>query len=156
MISVSRIESCLRMPNISSCLRMVLAFSTSSSSAKDTSSAGVLALRSWSFISRIRGSPMEGIGDLKKRPIGTEGGSQVCTRRGALGPYATAGPKLGPGTRMHLPAFGEIDETYEKTVPYARGRRAIWIDPWGLLSRTFVPPRESPRAQNGFTTTRIT
>src|SRR5205823_742741 len=41
------------MANISSCLRMVLAFSTPFSSANETSSAGVFALRSWSFISRI-------------------------------------------------------------------------------------------------------
>ncbi len=49
------VASCLRMANISSCLRMVLAFSTSCSSAKERSSAGVLDLRSWSFISRMRG-----------------------------------------------------------------------------------------------------
>ena len=53
MMSISWVASCLRIANISSCLRMVLAFSTSCSSAKDTSSAGVLDLRSWSFISRI-------------------------------------------------------------------------------------------------------
>src|SRR6476661_4117911 len=53
-MSVSRAESCLRMPNISSCLRIVDAFSTSSSSANETSSAGVLAFSSWSFISRIQ------------------------------------------------------------------------------------------------------
>src|ERR1700748_775056 len=53
MISVSASESCLRMANNSSCLRMVLAFSTPFSSANETSSAGVLDLRSWSLISRI-------------------------------------------------------------------------------------------------------
>src|SRR5262249_11798670 len=37
----------------SSCLRMVLAFSTPFSSANETSSAGVLDLRSWSLISRM-------------------------------------------------------------------------------------------------------
>src|SRR5579859_951237 len=52
-MSVSAIASCLRIANISSCLRMVLAFSTPFSSANETSSAGVLDLRSWSFISRI-------------------------------------------------------------------------------------------------------
>src|SRR5690348_5313795 len=57
-MSVSRADSCLRMPNISSCLRMVEAFSTSNSSAKETSSAGVLPLSSCSFISRIE-CPME-------------------------------------------------------------------------------------------------
>src|SRR5690242_15871827 len=52
-MSVSAIASCFRMANISSCLRMVLAFSTPFSSAKETSSAGVFDLRSWSLISRI-------------------------------------------------------------------------------------------------------
>ena len=46
MISVSRCESCLRIANMSSCLRMVLAFSTSNSSAKVMSSVGVFDLRS--------------------------------------------------------------------------------------------------------------
>src|SRR5215813_4996662 len=55
MISTSWVASCLRIANISSCLRMVLAFSTWCSSANATSSAGVLDLRSWSFISRIGG-----------------------------------------------------------------------------------------------------
>src|SRR6201989_1534218 len=41
------------MANSSSCLRMVLAFSTPFSSANETSSAGVLDLRSSSLISRI-------------------------------------------------------------------------------------------------------
>src|SRR3954454_8915779 len=53
MMSVSWIASCFRMANISSCLRMVLAFSTPFSSANETSSAGVFDLRSWRFISRI-------------------------------------------------------------------------------------------------------
>jgi len=39
-------------------LRKVLAFSTWCSSAKERSSAGVLDLRSWSFISRMRVGPM--------------------------------------------------------------------------------------------------
>src|SRR6201995_6181779 len=52
-MSVSAAASCLRIANISSCLRMVLAFSTPFSSANETSSAGVLDLRSWSLISRI-------------------------------------------------------------------------------------------------------
>src|ERR1700749_2907297 len=58
-MSVSAAASCLRMANISSCLRMVLAFSTPFSSANETSSAGVLDLRSWSLISRIGGGPVE-------------------------------------------------------------------------------------------------
>src|SRR5512139_1499646 len=55
MISTSWVASCFRMANISSCLRMVLAFSTWCSSAKATSSGGVLDFKSWSFISRIGG-----------------------------------------------------------------------------------------------------
>src|SRR5215510_9007280 len=51
MISVSLAASCFKMANISSCLRMALAFSTPASSAKLSSSVGVLTLRSWSFIS---------------------------------------------------------------------------------------------------------
>src|SRR5262245_39644863 len=54
MMSTSLVASCLRMANISSCLRMVLAFSISCSSAKARSSGGVLDLRSCSFISRMR------------------------------------------------------------------------------------------------------
>ena len=41
MISVSLAASCLRMANICSCLRMELAFSTPTSSAKLKSSVGV-------------------------------------------------------------------------------------------------------------------
>src|ERR1700760_1029056 len=52
-MSVSAAARFLRMANISSCLRMVLAFSTPFSSANETSSAGVFDLRSWSLISRI-------------------------------------------------------------------------------------------------------
>src|ERR1700746_1779334 len=54
MMSTSRLASCLRIANISSCLRMVLAFSTSSSSAKVSSSVGVFDFKSWSFIYRLR------------------------------------------------------------------------------------------------------
>src|SRR5215468_8885706 len=54
MMSTSRLASCLRIANISSCLRMVLAFSTSSSSANVRSSVGDLDFKSWSFISRMR------------------------------------------------------------------------------------------------------
>src|SRR3982751_370076 len=53
MMSISWVASCLRIANISSCLRIVLAFSTLFSSAKATSSAAVLDLRSCSLISRI-------------------------------------------------------------------------------------------------------
>src|ERR1700756_4677877 len=52
-MSVSAAARFFRIANISSCLRMVLAFSTPFSSANETSSAGVLDLRSWSLISRI-------------------------------------------------------------------------------------------------------
>src|SRR5262245_41808092 len=55
MMSTSCVASCFRIANISSCLRIVLAFSTWCSSANTTRSAGVLDLRSWSFISRIGG-----------------------------------------------------------------------------------------------------
>src|SRR6516225_8421024 len=90
MISVSRIDSCLRMPNISSCLRLVLAILTSSSSAKETRSAGVLALRSWSFISRIRGRPMEMTG-------GEDSKGNGWSARGEGGIA-----DLGPGFLGHL------------------------------------------------------
>src|ERR1700742_4123357 len=65
MMSTSLAASCLRIANICSCLRMVEAFSTACSSAKARSSVGDLDLRSWSFISRIRGIP-------KGRPAGFE------------------------------------------------------------------------------------
>src|SRR6516165_8246453 len=53
-MSISFWASCLRIANISSCLRMVEAFSTLCSSAKPSNSVGDLDLRSWSFISRMR------------------------------------------------------------------------------------------------------
>src|SRR5215213_8417706 len=65
MMSTSLVASCLRIANICSCLRMVEAFSTACSSAKAKSSVGDLDLRSWSFISRMRGIP-------KSRPAGFE------------------------------------------------------------------------------------
>src|ERR1700722_12579459 len=74
-MSASRAESCLRMPNISSCLRMVEAFSTSSSSAKETSSAGDLVLSSWSFISRIRNILWK-LGQRQDRDRGDAGGKK--------------------------------------------------------------------------------
>ena len=51
MMSVFWLASCLRMANICSCLRMELALSTPISSAKLSSSVGVLLFKSWSFIS---------------------------------------------------------------------------------------------------------
>src|SRR3954464_5512778 len=54
MMSTSFKASCLRIANISSCLRIVLAFSISCSSANARSSGGDLDFRSWSFISRMR------------------------------------------------------------------------------------------------------
>src|ERR1700730_9337919 len=124
-MSVSRIDSCLRMPNISSCLRMVLAFSTSSSSAKETSSAGVLALRSWSFISRMRVSPVGMAGGDGSKGNGWFGARRGGDRRSwerlqAIWPDAAAGPTTRTGTRLHLPAFGEIARRYEKKVRCAR------------------------------------
>src|SRR5689334_9736037 len=53
MISISFEASCLRMPNINSCLRMVEAFSTSCSSANASNSTGFLDFKSWSFSSAI-------------------------------------------------------------------------------------------------------
>src|SRR4029079_9636868 len=50
-MSTSRDANCLRMANMSSCLRMALAFSTATSSAKLNSSVGDFDLRSCSFIS---------------------------------------------------------------------------------------------------------
>src|SRR3954464_4198927 len=54
MMSTSFSASCLRIANISSCLRIVLAFSISCSSANARSSGGDLDFRSCSFISRMR------------------------------------------------------------------------------------------------------
>src|SRR3954466_15336761 len=77
MMSTSLAASCFRIANICSCLRMVEAFSTACSSAKARSSVGDLDLRSWSFISRMRGIP-------KGRPAGfekwqrREGGGEVA------------------------------------------------------------------------------
>src|SRR5262245_22468685 len=50
-MSTSRAANCFRIANMSSCLRMALAFSTATSSAKLRSSVGDLVLRSCSFIS---------------------------------------------------------------------------------------------------------
>src|SRR5271166_5227290 len=94
-MSVSRAESCLRIPNISSCLRIVLAFSTSSSSAKETSSAGDLVFSSWSFISRIQNFLWEWASDGWDCDV--TGGKKEAAGlglRGALGapvPDASAG-----------------------------------------------------------------
>src|SRR5579872_2688743 len=128
-ISVSRAESCLRMPNISSCLRIVLAFSTSSSSANETSSAGVLDLRSWSFISRMR---VESYWDDRRRSSkcngwSARGGGRIADLRRGLGPSGPMQrqvPITRTGTRLHLPAFGEIAPTYENNVRCAR------VSPW--------------------------
>src|SRR5438552_14313952 len=99
-MSVSAIARFLRMANISSCLRMVLAFSTAFSSANETSSAGVFDLRSWSLISRIGVVlrsilDLEGMGDglkkkrTRKRKVRR---SKQGKRRRGFKPDAAAGP----------------------------------------------------------------
>src|ERR1700751_4294098 len=97
-MSVSAAASCLRIANISSCLRMVLAFSTPFSSANETSSAGVLDLRSWSLISRIGGGPVEylrggvqaGFRKSGREKRGPQAQSEVSAGRG-FKPDAAAG-----------------------------------------------------------------
>src|SRR5262252_3275422 len=101
MMSTSRLASCLRIANISSCLRMVLAFSTSSSSAKVRSSVGDLDFKSWSFISRMRVVLVGPVGGREKgadRKGGRE--AQVLDEigRSAFWPYAPAGPRFGPNS----------------------------------------------------------
>src|SRR5262245_61887716 len=112
-MSVSRAESCLRMPNISSCLRIVDAFSTSSSSANETSSAGVLAFSSWSFISRIQNV----LWKLGRQRVGKRDAADWKRRRsavglglrGALGVRSRCTSRLqstGARTQLHPPTFG--------------------------------------------------
>src|SRR5215467_4914113 len=100
MISVSLAASCLSMANISSCLRMALAFSTPASSAKLNSSVGVLTLRSCSFISLttscITKSPdglrAEGGGKRESRGAGKEeGGCRTAFRKVMAGSARLAG-----------------------------------------------------------------
>src|SRR5712691_12105686 len=138
MISVSRTASCLRMPNISSCLRMVLAFSTSSSSANDTSSAGVLALRSWSFISRMRGSPMEGTGEPKKAADRYgEGESQVLSE--AFGPMPRPVPHLGRYSKASACVRGDKTQDMKRLFRAQVVVRTLWTAgrPGGQTSERF-------------------
>src|SRR5215475_4276170 len=123
MMSTSLVASCFRMANISSCLRMVLAFSTWCSSAKASNSVGDLTLRSWSFISRIGGSWEkrrrdkkstlereesqvlgERASDPMSRPILTDPtkGSSACVRGdgGNIGEELSRRKSLGPTTRL--------------------------------------------------------
>src|SRR6266852_5982576 len=51
----------------------------------------------------------------------------------AIWPDAAAGPITRTGTRLHLPAFGEIAQTYEKNV---RGARVCWGE--RCLQRSFL------------------
>src|SRR5215216_1344636 len=132
MMSTSFCASCLRMANISSCLRMVLAFSTSCSSAKPSSSVGDLDLRSWSFISRIRGGPVGEVAPLRKRidaPRGEKPQVLGVTKRGLRA--RCAGRSRWTRTRMHPPTFGEMSERYEKTGFRARGPSPAppWLPP---------------------------
>src|SRR4029450_4191051 len=98
MISVSLEASCLRMANISSCLRMALAFSTPVSSAKLSSSVGDLTLRSCSFISLttscIRYSP-DGL------PLGW-GGTLRCAEPEGRREKPNGVPELSPAFGAHL------------------------------------------------------
>src|SRR5215468_1806328 len=102
MMSTSRLASCLRIANISSCLRMVLAFSTSSSSANVRSSVGDLDFKSWSFISRMRvvlGGYLAGA--FQKWAGRNKGGNRrIRDEIRALGlwPYAPPGPHFGPNS----------------------------------------------------------
>src|SRR5258708_20744617 len=96
MMSISFAASCLRIANICSCLRMVEAFSTACSSAKASSSVGVLDLRSWSFISRMRGFP-------KSRPGGFEkdhnAGKGEGGKAAGLGEEGSPDVESGPADR---------------------------------------------------------
>jgi len=69
---------------------------------------------------------MEGIGESKKPPIGTEGGSQVLAE--VFGPVPRPIPHWGRHY-AHLPAFGEINRRYGKTAPCASGDRVVWMTP---------------------------
>src|SRR5262245_54413827 len=133
MMLVSLMASCLRMPNISSCLRMVEAFSTSFSSAKARSSDGVLDLRSWSVISRMRVSPGNGVGgdeNARAKRRGEGGESQVCGKASGHLPDVATVRIHGGGCPLHQPAFREISRKYEKTLFSASGD-ADFCTGWG-------------------------
>src|SRR3977135_376072 len=110
MISISLEASCLRIANINSCLRIVEAFSTVCSSAKASNSVGVLDLRSWSFISRMRAIPVKttGKGGGTGREGGRKGIAGLWERSGDLAPEPDATPSHWTGTCRHPPALGEM------------------------------------------------
>src|SRR5262245_66658825 len=133
MMSVSRTESCLRMPNISSCLRMVLAFSTSSSSANDTSSAGVLDFSSWSLISRMRvvmGMAATGGGN---QPIDAEVEGRRGERSGGEARYS--------GLTQYLGAVLEVSMRWDGVMRRHK-RITFLLQGPNCLSRTLVLPSD--------------
>src|SRR6476659_10652145 len=128
MMSISLAASCLRMANICSCLRMVEAFSTACSSAKARSSVGDLDLRSWSFISRMRGL-LRVVRRALRNGQRREGGGEVAgLARKILLPDRVSG-SFEPETRIHPPAFQESgqkisdDRDQRKRATYRAGKR---------------------------------
>src|SRR5262249_1081319 len=106
--------SCLRIANISSCLRIVEAFSTWCSSAKASNSVGDLDLRSWSFISRMRVGPVENRLARKSGPV-DEGERKGAARRvgrwggrGGGREVVGGGRGGGPRNRLRPPVFGPV------------------------------------------------
>src|SRR6476646_9462288 len=106
-MSVSLAASCLRMANISSCLRRVLALSTSSCSANDKSSTGDFALRSCSFISGMDSESL--LGGEEERKGGTCracGGRRTVARRVGAALLKEAGACLHLGLARKIVARG--------------------------------------------------
>src|SRR5207237_9853625 len=108
---------------------------------------------SWSFISRMRGNPVEvtagdsrtgrsGLGRRESQVWGGVGGVR-------LGPDASAGSDTNPDLENHLPAFRGVPQTYDGCPASRKGCRATVIKFGGIF-----PLNGS--AQNGRTTTRIT
>src|SRR5437764_1287228 len=150
MMSISLAASCLRIANICSCLRMVEAFSTACSSAKASSSVGVLDLRSWSFISRMRGFPRVVRRALRKGANNREGEGGEPQVSARIPPDAESGPADRKLVYIRL-RFRRVMAKYEMSEAKARGRRIS--SPRGqpvALRDTFL------NDQNGLTMTRIT
>src|ERR1700752_501995 len=122
MMSTSFAASCLRIANICSCLRMVEAFSTACSLAKARSSVGDLDLRSWSFISRIRGIPKGRPAVFEKNGSAGKGEGKSQVWRGRflylIGCPVRSNQKLGY-IRLRFRRGGR---KYEMTKTSARGR----------------------------------
>src|SRR2546423_11557738 len=141
MMSVSLAASCLRMANISSCLRMALAFSTPVSSAKLKSSVGDLTLRSCSFISLttscIRNSP-DGLGawgwDVEMRGAGRKEGKAEWRSGRVTGPQgAPAAAEQATPARLGRRQGGD-EPLYSKIHWKTKGI----VEPllWGALQST--------------------